>query len=310
MNRKTGFLTSFLIVLAFMLGSVQEVQAKRMGGGTSFGSKPSYNQPFQPQSTPNSSIQPTRSLSQQQASIQNQSARQSYANRGGLMGMLGGLALGGLLGSLFFGGAFENFNFMDILLLIGIAYLLYRLVAARFARKNQPIAKAYGRDNYSEVTGGNGYHSTGQPAFNSVGFETNLLFNKDKITTDETIPSGFDKQAFLTGAERAYRYLQASWDNRDLTAIRGLTTDKVFAEIQDQLRESSIENKTKVLKVDAELLEVREIGTDLEAAVLFDTLMCENDGENEQIREVWHFIKPINSQQSKWFLDGIQQLQG
>jgi len=47
------------------------------------------------------------------------------------MGMLGGLALGGLLGSLFFCGAFENINFMDILVFGGIAFLLYKLFAAR-----------------------------------------------------------------------------------------------------------------------------------------------------------------------------------
>ena len=103
--------------------------------------------------------------------------------------------------------------------------------------------------------------------------------------------------------------LQEAWDKRDLAQIRGLTTDKVFAEIQDQLRASNGNNQTDVLKVNAELLEVREDGSELEATVLFDCILREDGGETEQVREVWHFIKPVNSKQTKWYLDGIQQLE-
>jgi len=121
------------------------------------------------------------------------------------------------------------------------------------------------------------------------------------------LPAGFDQRAFLSGAESAYRYLQAAWDRRDLAEIRGLTTDKVFVEIQEQLRTSNDINKTDVLKLSAELIDVREAGTELEAVVLFDALISEDGGKAEAIKEVWHFVKPINSNQTRWFLDGIQQ---
>ena len=41
--------------------------------------------------------------------------------------------------------------------------------------------------------------------------------------------------------------------------IRGLSTDKVFAEIQEQMRASSSANKTEILQLHAELLDVREV---------------------------------------------------
>ena len=114
---------------------------------------------------------------------------------------------------------------------------------------------------------------------------------------------------FLDGAKIAFANLQKAWDERDLAEIRGLTTDKVFAEIQDQLKASDTENRTEILKLEAELLEVREVGSELEAVVLFDTIMREdNDAQAGQVREVWHFIKPKVSIQPKWYLDGIQQL--
>ena len=122
MNRLSGFIVTLLIGSSLIYGGIQDAEAKRFGGARSFGSKPSYSNPYR-----RSTTKPTRSASQQRASQQNQAARQSMSRRGGLMGMLGGLALGGLLGAMFFGGAFAGLNFMDILVFGGIAYLLYKL---------------------------------------------------------------------------------------------------------------------------------------------------------------------------------------
>ena len=254
MNKYTSIEAFLLIAISLNLGGMSDADAKRFGGGSSFGGRSAYNAPYQ-----RSALPPSRSAGQQQAAAQNQAARQGMASRGGLMGMLGGLAVGGLLGSLFFGGAFENFNFMDILVLGGIAYLLYKLFAAKAGSTQRP---AYNR---------NAYDDRPQPmASNPAGFNTDILFKKDNkpsvaqdsgFNNPATVPDGFDSQAFLTGAKRAYTTLQKAWDERDLGEIRGLTTDKVFAEIQAQLQASSAENHTYLLKLDAELLEVREIGS-------------------------------------------------
>ena len=301
MNKYTPIAAFLLIALSLSLVGMSDADAKRFGGGSSFGGRSSYSAPYQ-----RSALPPSRSASQQQATAQNQAARQGMANRGGLMGLLGGLALGGLLGSLFFGGAFENFNFMDMLVLGAIAYLLYKLFAAKAAQR-----PAYQRNTYDDKA---------QPIrANPAGFNTDILFKKDNqpavgqdtgFNSLVAVPDNFDQQAFLTGAKRAYATLQKAWDERDLAEIRGLTTDKVFAEIQAQLQASTAKNHTDLLKLNAELLEVREIGSELEAAVLFDAIMREDvNAQTEQVREVWHFVKPKISIQPKWLLDGIQQLE-
>ena len=306
MNKKIGIFITLLLAMSLLLSGLQEAQARRLGGGSSFGSKPSYSAPFERPAVPNNFSQPSRSTSQQQAAGQNQAARQGLASRGGLMGMLGGLALGGLLGSLFFGGAFEGINFMDMMLFAGLIFLVYKLFAARAAKQNQPAANAYGRSSYQDTSVS---QSSEQLGATSGRFDTDLLFNKNNLRPiSGNIPKDFDQQAFLSGAERAFRHLQAAWDNRDLATIRGLSTDKVFAEIQEQMRASSSANKTEVLQLHAELLDVREVGGELEATVLFDSVMREDDAQAEPVREVWHFIKPVQSAQPKWFLDGIQQL--
>jgi len=315
MNKKIGLLATVLLSLTLLATGIQEAQAKRLGGGSSFGSRPSYSAPYQRSTSPSSPAgQASRTPSQQQAASQNQAARQSWANRGGLMGLLGGLALGGLLGSLFFGGAFEHLNLMDMLIFAGIAYLLFRLFAAKSGARQPAPSSVYGRTgNQDYEAAGNQHDNHEQFGGGSSGFDTDVMFGKGERQTNYSqainVPTDFDQKAFLAGAESAFRYLQSAWDNRDLAAIRGLSTDKVFAEIQAQLRASDAQNKTEVLKVSAELLEVREIDAYLEASVLFDCIMREDDGDTEQVREVWHFVKPTSSKQTKWFLDGIQQLE-
>ncbi|HEY8219148.1 MAG TPA: TIM44-like domain-containing protein, partial [Methylobacter sp.] len=259
----------------------------------------------------------------QQTTAPNQAAKPGWANRSGLMGMLGGLALGGLLGSLFHGGGFQGINFLDILIFGGIAFLLYKLFAAKKAGSVQQPAYHRTADNsYQESTS---YQEPQSNQTGPAGFNTDILFgNKNNAGASEpfsqpaqqdanvgtaVIPAGFDQKAFLDGAKIAFANLQKAWDERDLAEIRGLTTDKVFAEIQDQLKASDAENHTEILKLEAELLEVREVGSELEAVVLFDSIMREdNNAQAGQVREVWHFIKPKVSVQPKWYLDGIQQL--
>lgn len=307
MKKYTSIFALCLISLTISLAGMSEADAKRFGGGGSFGGRSSYSAPYK-----RSAIPPSRSARQQQAAAQNQAARQGMSNRGGLMGLLGGLALGGILGSLFFGGAFENINFLDILVLGGIAYLLYKLFAARAGLSQRPV-----------YDGTNGHQESQPQHSDPASFDTDVLFDKSKKTSAGQDfpqsggfnniagdPEDFDQHAFLSGAKIAFTTLQQAWDDRDLAKIRNLSTDKVFAEIQDQLKASARNNHTDILKLDAELLEIREIGSELEAVVLFDAIMREDiNAQAEQVREVWHFVKPKISIQPKWLLDGIQQLE-
>lgn len=322
MKNYTGFLATLVIGLTLTLAGMPDAEAKRFGGARSFGGKSAYGSSYR-RST---SSKPTRSATQQKAYNQNQSARQGMSRRGGLMGMLGGLALGGLLGSMFFGGAFENFNFMDILVFGGIAYLLYKLFAAKARPRRQ---SAYGSQQQKYSASNSQYKpqpfSTSSQR-SSADFDTDILFDKNKkqsFNSDAqsnndagfeadavSVPENFDEADFLAGATGAFKDLQKAWDKHDLAEIRGLTTDKVFAEIQDQLSSTTEINHTDVLKVDAELLSIKEIASELEAVVLFDSIIREDSSaQAEQVREVWHFIKSKNSIQPKWYLDGIQQLE-
>lgn len=320
MKKISSSILSLIIVVFFTIGGMTDAQAKRFGAGGNFGGRSSYSSPYQR----SINQQPARPFNQQQqqSTQQGQPARQSWMNRGGLMGMLGGLAIGGLLGSMFMGGGFHGFNFLDILVFGALAYFLFKMMAARNASAQRP---SYGQSagNNTQDSSYNYQPYEQSPQNNPAGFDTDILFKKDRNTMGDAgqaypqdadfettvIPQNFDTHAFLNGAKIAYRNLQKAWDERDLAEIRSLTTDKVFAEIQDQINALTEDNHTDVLKVEAELLEVREIGSEIEAVVLFDCILREDrDAQAGQVREVWHFVKPNNPKQTKWLLDGIQQL--
>ena len=91
MNKYWSFSTVMIFCIVLLSFGTNDAEAKRFGGGSSFGSRPSHSSPFSGSST---SSFANRSASQQQASAQNQMARQNVSQRGGLMGMLGSLAIG------------------------------------------------------------------------------------------------------------------------------------------------------------------------------------------------------------------------
>jgi len=326
---------AFVAAIVLSVGVMDVAEAKRMGGGKSFGGKNSFNQPAQNRQQAAPANSNSSGTQQSAAQTQNAGQRAAMAGRGGMMGMLGGLALGGLLGALFFGGAFENINFMDVLIFGLIAFVLYKIFASRkraAMSDAQPVTANYAPIDMADDS----VKPVSHQQRSSAGFETDLLFkNKTPGSASESsavssgeafrpmpgvIPKGFDSAGFVEGATAAYRRLQHAWDEGDLADLRQFTTDKVFGELQDQIRARSGENRTELLKVECELLEVREAGADTEATVLFDVLMREidvdsiiNDDDDAKlvtsVREVWHFTRPTRSTQPTWFLDGIQQIE-
>ena len=297
-----------LVGLVLMLAQPGDAFAKRLGGGKSFGGRPSYSQPYRP--GPDSGAMPRSAPSAMAAPAQrNQVMRDSFRNRGGMMGMLGGLALGGLLGAMFFGGAFEHINFLDIVVLGFVAYLAFRLLAARRGSPQwdtgRAAAGAYG--GVPDQTASRRTPHAEAPA----GFDTDVMFRGGSAPVSaQEVPAGFDRAAFLAGAKQAYRHLQQAWDARDFAELRALATDRVYAELEAQLRERTDQDATQVLGLEAQLLGVERSGDQLIASVLFSAQVREGASqEPSTAREVWHFTRSEASRQPTWYLDGIQQVE-
>ena len=221
MNRKIEFFLSFALCLGLFGTSITDAAAARMGGGKSFGSRPSYSTPYQRNQSPMGSGmnrpgaqgQPQMSPAQQK----NQGIRDAMAQRGGFGRFLGGMMLGGLLGALFMGGGFENINFMDILVFAGIAFLLMKLLAARRNSAGNPAsAGAFGGAAATSDHGGV-FHRDVHGSAQGPGFNTDLLSKTPAGSGGGSnhqgplMPADFDVAGFLTGAKAAYGMMQKAW---------------------------------------------------------------------------------------------------
>lgn len=301
---------ALLTTSTLSLSLIGDAEAKRLGGGRSFGGKAPFSSPYK-------RTTPAKPAAPNPAQQNNAGVRQSLSQRGGLMGMLGGLALGGLLGALFFGGAFEGINFFDILIFGVIGFVVYKLLTSR--RRAAPSAVGA----QGSVPPPPGYEGGQGAAFRREsgtaiprGFDTDLLFKGGGTsTTTGTRPAGFDESTFIQGAERAYRHLQDAWDEGDLEALRKLTTGAVFTELSAQLTTRHGRNRTEIQEIRSELLDVQDSGDQWEATVLFDVQMREVDEDNlfgstpTRVREVWHFVRSTDHEAPTWYLDGIQQVE-
>lgn len=164
-----------LLIAAIIMLPFGDAQAKRLGGGRSFGGKSSYSIPY-----PRSQIQPQRAVTPAKAAPTPQAARQPLPNRNGLLGWLAPLLVGGLLGSLLLGGAFEHLNLADFLVFGGLALVAFKLLA----RRSRPIEEApysAGVTTAPEFT--RGAEDPARP------FDTDLLFNQGSLNKAAGTPS-------------------------------------------------------------------------------------------------------------------------
>lgn len=291
-----------ILTMLIMLGGAclyalpDTADAARLGGGRSFGSRPSMSQPTQ---APSGAFQRQQTAQQRQAA---QAQPQRKGLFGGMGGLLGGLLAGSLIGSLLFGGGFSGGGIMDILLL-GILLFVGLKLFARARAKSSP------------VPAGNAPQEGMEPPLqrNDAATGWDSLRGQDAYAAQQPevvipMPADFDADEFLRGAKMAYNRLQAAWDNRDLNDIAQFASPAVMEAVRQQLAEETEPSKTEILLVNAQLLNVANEGGEQRAQVYFDVLMRERPEQAtpSNVREIWHFVRDLDG--GTWKLDGIQQV--
>ncbi len=285
---------TLLTIAIFSFGLILDAEARRLGGGKSFGKQ---RQSLNQQATPNPSQQP--------------SPKPAPASAGGgskWAGPLAGLAAGGLLAALFMGGAFEGINMVDILMLaILMAGIFFVIRMMRKPRTNQSMRPM----QYSGLNTNTNDNVNTAPFPPATG--TTATADDNSITPANTlgnIPADFKVEPFLRNAKVSFIRLQAAHDAGDVNDIREYTTPEMLAEISMQINERGDEpQKTEVMFIDANLLDVETTDDMAIASVRFNGQLREaTDGEVEAFDEIWHVQKDLKDPDSVWLLAGIQQV--
>jgi predicted lipid-binding transport protein (Tim44 family) len=268
-----------LAVCAAVLGGtlvIEDVEAKRLGGARSSGVQRSV--------TPSTPAKPA----QQQAAPQqgqNTAAQPAASGASRWMPILGGLALGGMLGYLFGGNGLLG------ILLVALLAIGAVLAIRAFARRGTQAAPQ--RMQYAGMGGQETV--VAPPPSQSAG----------AAMPGAKLPAGFDAAAFLKGAKLNFIRLQAANDSGRIDEVREFTTDELFEELKQDARGGQ---QTDVVSLQADLLEVATEGDRHWASVRFSGLIRETPGsEPAEFGEVWNLVKPANGA-SGWLLAGIQQM--
>ena len=274
----------FLMLLTIALTTLSlfaaTAEAKRFGGGGSFGKQRSVT-PQQAPAAPAAAPAPAPAQGT------------APAPRNKWLGPLAGLAIGAGLGALFASmGLGEG---MGTILMIMLVVMAVFFLVSLFRKKQQTAMQYSGA--------GAPYGDTQQPL--SGGSATPMT---TATTVAANIPADFPVESFLRSAKTSFIRLQAANDRKDLNDIREYTTPEMFAEISMQLQErGDASQKTDVIAINGELLEVANEGDLAIASVRFTGQLRENNGSPENVDEIWHVQKNLRDDKSVWLLAGIQQ---
>jgi predicted lipid-binding transport protein (Tim44 family) len=304
-------LTVFVALIGLSFVAI-EADARRMSGGKSIGKQreainPNQAAPRAPaqqqQATPNTPAQ------QQAAPGAGAAAAQQPSGMSRWLGPLAGLAIGAGLASLFLNNGFAG-ALAGILLAAALAFgifFLFRLLT-RGRTQQAPLRYAGAGPQAARMPSApvepvfQRTSTSGAPAPHSVAATTTAA----PAAAATARWAGFDEAEFVRHARMNFVNLQAAYDRNDMAAIRDFVTPELAADIEKDMRASGPGEKTDVVTLEAQVLDVATENGLYVVSVRFSGLMREGASEPQPFAELWHLEKPLDGR-SGWVISGIQQ---
>jgi predicted lipid-binding transport protein (Tim44 family) len=304
-----------MAAVMFLSITVMELNAHaRAGGSRSSGSSGSrsYSRPASPYSQPR----------QQQQAAPAPSPFQQQAGGGFMRSMAGGI-MGGMLGSMLFssfagagagtgmgGGAGGGIGMLEIILLAGLGYLIYRFIKKRRA-DNSTLSLAEG-----------GYSLQGTPPTVYQAYETPVNEVATGLSHVQQMDSSFDENRFNDLVMDIFFNIQGAWMNRNLSSVSGLLTNemtRVFQEDLDRmLKDKQINRLENIAVRKVEISEVwQESGRDYITVLIYANLLdyttddttgavvAGSKTEPVKFEEYWTFSRSVGN--NPWQLSAISQ---
>lgn len=325
----TIFALLFLCAWAFQLDAWA-----RAGSSGSIGSRGSrsmstptpYTAPRP--TTPSPYSTPTRPSTQAPGAT---TAPQPSPSSGSFMRSLGGGLLGGLAGGMLFhslfggaagGGAAGGgggVGMMDILLLAGIAYLIYWYIKKK-RRESEAQAGYYQSSGTVEMPPQPQYPPVyDQPQAAALGGGQDM--EKGLANIRQFDPS-FDEAKFQDLAMDTFFKIQGAWANRDMGPVRNLLTDEMHRILQGDAEALKAQKKINRLEnIAVRSVDVteawQESGSDFITARVYANLLDYNVDETTgqvvegsktepvKFEEYWTFTRPVGN--NPWQLSAINQ---
>ncbi|MBI4536718.1 MAG: Tim44 domain-containing protein [candidate division NC10 bacterium] len=326
-DRFLSFLAVVLGVTVVVLTIPDDVLA-RAGGGGSFGSRGTrtFSRPSRTYSAPSPLTAPKPQPSGPQATP-TPTQQPAPSPMGGLWRTMAGGVLGGMLGGLLFSsfghaggfgaGGGWGFGLMDLLLLGGIAYLVFWMFRRNRARE-APVsgyyegaaAEPYARTEAAAV-------STLEPAATAAAED-----RVRGIGHIRQMDPGFNEPSFTEWCTDTFFRIQAAWMRREIEGLRSVLTEEMAASFREQMEAAQARGQVNRLEnITVRSVEITEAwqerGQDYVTvrflANLLDYTVEEVSGkvvagsvaEPMKFEEYWTWVRPVGP--NPWRLSAIHQ---
>lgn len=307
-----------------------EAEARRLGGGSSFGrSAPSQMQkaPTSPTSTPTKPAQQNQATAPAGANTAAGAAQPRNRFLGPLGGLAAGLGLAALFSYLGFGGALAEMlgTFLMIALVVFAVMFLMRKLRGQASQQRPAYGTAGGGQAtyrqseqayrpqqppvHDPVPGmgapqgaSHGHFGNGpavQPAYEEPQPQDGPVKN---------LPAGFDEAAFVNSAKKFFVTMQGLYDQGDVNGLREYCTDEVVDHLRSEIEaRAGAGNRTDVVTLQAELIGFETDVDEQLATVAFSAMLREEEGgAAHEVQEMWTMTRPVSG--GGWVLAGIHNL--
>jgi predicted lipid-binding transport protein (Tim44 family) len=310
------------LVAAGSLVAADVADAKRLGGGRSFGTQRSMPNSAAPApsspsvSPPGAAANPVMpaqpgnpNLARPAAPAAAGAAAPAAARTGmsrwlaPIAGIAAGLGIAALLSHFGLSETFATFLLIALVVIAGV--FLLRLVFARrnagantlrYAGASEPAA-AVPKSDPAPLSPSAGGART-EPATAAV-----------QPSVAGRYPPGFDPVPFLAQAKAQFARLQAAYDSGDRRALADVMTPEMFVEVAHELDARGMHVPTEVVSLEAAIEDVTTEGDLHWASVRFHGSLREDGATSPQpIDEMWNLVKPVDGS-SGWLLAGIRQIE-
>lgn len=316
-------------VAAATLVAADFADARRLGGGRSFGVQRQNAMPNQPATPPSKAGAPAAGTTTNAmqatppgagpasnpvmapggAGMAAKSATPAAAGAAASSGAsrwmapVAGLAAGLGLAALasYLGFSEELASVLLIALLVVAAVVAFRLLTSRRTPARAPMPYAGAGAGLGTTPGG--YETQVPP---SARFEP--AFGGGALPAAgraPSLPAGFDAAGFAGEARKQFLAVQKAHDRHDAKALADVMTPELHREIVAEMNATGAARPTEIVDVDAEVVDVSTEGANHWASVRF-TGTAREGGVMEPFDEVWNLVKPVDGT-SGWLIAGIQQ---
>jgi predicted lipid-binding transport protein (Tim44 family) len=300
-----------------MLSTSFDAEARRMGGGGSFGRQSSnVTQQRQAVTPPAATAMPRTAAPAAAAGTAGAAAAGTAAKSGmsrwlgPIAGIAAGLGIASLLSHLGLSGAFlEMLSSLALIaiLVFGVLYIVRRVRAASGSSLMQRAAAgAAAPPDRSYANQQDSHRQADIPAAAAPSAAAFAPAPAAPVDEKWFIPGDFNTPEFLAQAKAQFVAIQAVWDSGDVKKLTDYLTDDLIAELKPQVLARDGTTQTEVVLLNAELLGIESVSGGYLASVRYSGMLRESkEAEAFRFEEVWNLYKAENA---GWLLAGIQQI--